>query len=48
MNNIEETQVESETIGKYGRKASSIVKWYWKFGRKLSWIVKNIENAEEK
>jgi hypothetical protein len=24
------------------------VKWYGKYGRKISWIVKNRENAEEK
>jgi hypothetical protein len=27
-------------VGKYGRKASRIVKRYEKYGRKVSWIVK--------
>jgi hypothetical protein len=27
--------------GKYGRKASWIVKWYEKYRGKVSWIVKN-------
>jgi hypothetical protein len=48
-----------DDLSKYGRNLSWIVKIYWKCGRKLwndienmeeklSWIVKDMENMEEK
>jgi hypothetical protein len=33
---------------KYGWKPSWIVKWFGKHRRKVSWIVKDMKNAEER
>jgi hypothetical protein len=38
-----------ERFGKYGKKSNlKIVKKYGKYRRKASWIVKNMENTEER
>jgi 5-bromo-4-chloroindolyl phosphate hydrolysis protein len=34
--------------GKYGRKASQIMRRFWKYSRKLWKYMKNMENMEEK
>ena len=51
MENTDEKKVElwnDMEGGKYGRKASWIVKWHRKYGRKVSWIVKRFGKCGRK